>query len=407
MVHGHTIDIAGENRRIDDIGPAVAKTALGIGVVTLVVAVVMTIAFSNWTQFLKSYLVSFAYFLSLALGALFFVLIQHVTRAGWSVLVRRIAEVVASTMPVLLLLALPILAGVSKLYPWAMADAPHEVTELVHKKAPYLTPWFFYLRVAIYFVVWIWLANYFLKRSLKQDETGDPELTSRMQWMSAPGLFLFAFSVTFAALDFLKSLNPMWFSTIFGVYYFAGAAVGFFSLLAIAMYWLQSNGRLVRVLTPEHYHDVGKLMFAFVVFWTYIAFSQFMLIWYANLPEETHWYLVRQTGDWTRISIGLLIGHFVIPFLCLISRWPKRSGGLLVVGAVWILLLHWIDMYYLVMPPMFPKDVVGSPWHILDALCFVGVGGVFVGAVVSRLARHSLIPERDPRLVESLAFENY
>lgn len=407
MQAAQVVDISTEARRLDDLGPGLRGLALGAGVIGLGLAVVMTLIASSWQQFLASYLVNFCYFLSLALGALFFVLIQHATRAGWSVVVRRVAEAVMMTLPLLALLSIPILAGLGKLYPWVNPDpANEEFAHLMHKKEPYLNLPFFLVRVALYFVIWGGFAAFFYRRSVQQDASGDPRLTSRMQSVSYPALVLYAFTVTFAAFDFLKSLSPQFFSTIFGVYYFSGSVVSSCSLLAVLFYLLQKRGKLTRVVTTEHFHDLGKLMFAFTVFWAYIAFSQYMLIWYANIPEETFWYLNRQTGGWTRVSLALLFGHFVVPFLLLISRIPKRNKWPLFWVGIWILIIHWVDIFWLARPQ---GGVAGAqvPLHLLDGLCFLGLGGFFVAAIVHHLTRHSLLPERDPYLPESLKFENF
>ncbi len=354
-------------------------------------------------RFLPAYLVSFSYFLSLTLGALFFVLIQHLTRAGWSVVVRRIAEVVAANVLLMAVLVVPIVLGIRELYEWAdpAAVAAHP---LLQKKAAYLNANFFLIRIVVVFAAWILLTQYFLRKSVEQDRTGDPSLTTAMQKVSAPAMYVFAITLTIGAFDLLMSLEAEWFSTMFGVYFFAGSILAFFAFLPIVAAFLQGAGRLVHVVTREHYHDMGKLVFAFTVFWTYIAFSQYMLIWYANLPEETGWFLRRQTGEWTNFSWFLLVGHFAIPFLALVSRIPKRRPAALALAAAWVLFMHWIDLYYLVMPHTSEGKI---PFGILDLTCFAGVGGLFVAALAIQLRRAALIPERDPRLAESLAFENF
>ena len=401
------VDIANEPRHLGDAATSLARMAGMVGLVGLGASVVIAVA-TDWEPFFRSYLVNYCYFLSLSLGALFFVLLQHLTRSGWSVVVRRVAETIGGALPLMALLFIPILVtvlvGYEKLYPWS--DPPADDALLAEKRA-FLNPPFFAVRCVIYFGVWIWLAGYCFKRSVEQDASGDPHLTTRMQRLSAPGMILFAFTITFAAFDFLMSLNPHWFSTIFGVYYFAGATVGFFALLALTMVLLQRSGRLTKVITTEHFHDVGKLVFAFVVFWAYIAYCQYMLIWYANMPEETIWYAARQAGPWAVVTLALLFGHFFVPFLGLISRFPKRRTGLLACGAVWVLLMHWLDLLWLVKPGAHGAGAEQFPLHLLDLTSFVGIGGLFVAAVVRKMGSCSLIPERDPRLGESLGFENF
>ena len=363
--------------------------------------------------FFRSYLLNYAYYLSLALGALFFVMLQHLTRAGWSVTVRRLAEFVSGTLPALAILFAPLfipaLAGMKGVWSWTNADVVAQ-DHLLQAKRVYLNVPFWMLRLAAYFAIWVLLARFFRRQSLAQDASGDPELTVRMQWWSAPGTLLYALTVTFFAIDVLMSLNPHWYSTIFGVYFFAGSLVGFFALLAVLVHGVQSAGALRQAVTREHYHDVGKLAFGFVVFWAYIAFSQYMLVWYANLPEETVWFNPRQaSGWWVGVSLLLLFGHFVAPFLALLSRYPKRRPVVLAATAVWLLGMHWLDLYYLVIPGQHGRPVGASPpapVHATDLLLFVGIGGVFAAAVLRQMGRYALLAQGDPRLHEALEFEN-
>ena len=389
--------------------------------------------------FLHSYLLNYCYFLSISLGALFFVALQHATRAGWSVTVRRLAEVLAANMPVLVLLFLPILVpmvlqipalrqwlftrlvepagtdhwlyvwrealGNVRLYPWTDSQLVAG-DDLLEHKAVYLNAGFFVARCVLYFAVWWLLARFFHGRSVEQDSCGDAELTRRMERLSPVALLLFAATITFASFDWLMSLDPHWFSTIYGVYYFSGAAVGFLAAVILAAMLLQATGRLNSFVTVEHYHDLGKLLFGFVVFWGYIAFSQYLLVWYANIPEETTWYQDRlgpQSGSWKWVSVLLLFGHLLIPFFGLLSREVKRRKLLLGFWAVWLLVAHWIDLYWLVMPGLGHE---GLPPGLIDAACLVGIGSVYLAGVLRTAGKASLVPLGDPRLKESLAFRN-
>jgi hypothetical protein len=275
----------------------------------------------------------------------------------------------------------------------------------MHAKGSYLNTGFFAVRVFIYFAVWIGLSRWFWKTSVRQDESGDPQLTDKMRVASAPAMIAFAFSLAFAAFDFIMSLEPAWFSTIFGVYYFAGCAMSIMALVSLTGLYLRRNGRLGKTITTEHYHDLGKLMFAFVFFWAYIAFSQFMLIWYANIPEEQVFFEHRWLTDWRAVSLFLLVGHFLIPFPILMSRWTKRIFPLLAFFATWLLVMQAVDLYWLIMPNFNP-----SSHHIAfgptDVLCVVGMVGLFVAATARTLKKASLVPVKDPRLGDSLAFEN-
>jgi hypothetical protein len=355
-------------------------------------------------RFYTSYLTSYVYFLTLSLGALFFVMIQFATRAGWSVAVRRLAE---ATAPNLFLpmapLVLPILIGLHTLYPWSnpavVAGDP-----LLEAKEAWLNVPFFFVRTVVYFGVWAALSLFFHRQSIAQDRTGAKALTNRMEAASTTGLILFAFTITFFSFDYVMSLTPHWYSTIFGVYVFAGSILSFFAFLPILALAVQRAGALGRAITLEHYHDLGKLVFAFTVFWAYIGFSQYMLMWYANLPEETVWYRARQTGGWTAVSVFLIVGHFLVPFLALMSRNVKRRLTLLVAGAGWMLFMHYVDLTWLIRPAHSPGIV---PLSLMDLATFLGIGGIFGAALLRRLSAHALVPTNDPRLPESLSFENF
>ncbi len=357
-------------------------------------------------HFFHAYLVSYLFYLSISLGALFFVALQHATRAGWSVSVRRVNEILAANMPLLAILFLPImvsvLSGRQSIYPWANPVLAGR-SELIQHKQAYLNVPFFVVRSAIYLAVWTLLARFFLTRSLQQDESGDPALTLRMERVSYPALLLLAATITFASFDWIMSLEPEWFSTIFGIYYFSGAAVGSLAVTILLLVLLQNAGKLTETVTVEHYHDLGKLLLAFVVFWGYIAFSQYMLIWYANIPEETTWYLDRQTSAWVGVSLGLLFGHLLVPFLGLLPREAKRRKAVLGFWAIWLLVFHWVDLYWLVMPSF---DAYSLPLGLVDLCLLVGLGGLYLAGVLRIAGRRPLVPLKDPRLAEALAFEN-
>lgn len=357
--------------------------------------------------FFHAYLTSYLYFLSLSIGGMFFVLFQHVFKGAWSVAVRRIAEWVMATMPILavfsLVILIPVALGDHSLFPWT---DPHYVEhhEIVKHKQFYLNvPRLLGCSVA-YFVIWILMSRFYFRNSVDQDEDGDVEHTKKMEKWGPVGLIVLAITTSFFSFDFLMSLAPAWFSTMFGVYFFAGSFISFLSLHALMALWLQKNRYLENTITTEHLHDLGKLMFAFVFFWGYIAYSQYMLIWYGNLPEETHYFHIRQHHGWEWVSVALLIGHLVLPFPGLLSRHIKRNRKALGFWAVWLLIFHWVDLYWQVWPNAYEE---GVPFGLMDILAFVGMAGVFVAALGRRGRGISLVPEKDPRLGESLAFENY
>lgn len=361
----------------------------------------------NYRRFSHSYLTAYMWALAIGTGVVFWVTLQNLVNAKWSVALRRLGELMASSIPLLGLLALPlvvpVLMGSDTLFPWAN-HAKVEADHMLHHKAAYLNPGFFAVRVLVYFATWTLLARYFLKRSLEQDKTGAAaNIAQRMQRLAGPGMILFGLTVTFFSVDFLMSLDPYWFSTIFGVYYFASAVLCANSSLVLAAMWLQSHGTLKKSVTVEHFHDLGKMMFAFTVFWAYIGFSQFMLIWYANIPEETAWYKERLAGDWATVSTLLVILHFVIPFFGLLSRHVKRSRRALAFWAIWILAVVYLDMYWLVMPSLKLEHV---PFALIDITCWVGLAGALVAAMAFSAKNMNLVAVNDPRLPKSLAFEN-
>ncbi len=408
MSGSHAPDISKENTSLDGLGSRLFTIGAVVGLLGLAAAAGLAAhdGALGWQRFRYAYLVSFLFFLSISLGALFFVAVQHLTRAGWSVSVRRLGELLAGNMLTLALLSLvilvPMLLGDSSLYTWVDSARAH-ADHILQKKVGYLNVPFFTVRCAIYFGFWIFISRFFLKHSAAQDTSGDPTHTSKMERLSAPTVLLFALTLTFAAFDFIMSLDPYWFSTIFGVYFFAGSALAFFAAVSLLALFLQRSGRLLSSISTEHYHDLGKFLFAFIFFWGYIAFSQFMLIWYADVPEETVWFQHRIHGGWGAMSVVLIFGHFIIPFAGLLSRHVKRNRFGLGFWAVYMLAMHWIDIYWLVMPNLDHETVLfGLP----EVLTFVGLAGLFV-AGFARLARgRALVPLKDPRLAEALSFEN-
>jgi hypothetical protein len=272
---------------------------------------------------------------------------------------------------------------------------------MLQQKSTYLNVPFFVVRAVIYFSVWL-ILTYFLNRwSAEQDEGADVE--RRLEYVSRGGLLLFTLTMTFASIDWVMSLEPHWYSTIYGVYWFAGSLVGVFATLILISMALTRSGVLRQVITIEHFHDLGKLLYTFMVFWTYIGFSQFFLIWYADLPEETFWYLKRLDSGWKTLTIALAIGHFAVPFFFLMSEHVKRRRVLLAAGASWMLLMHLLDMYWLVMPGFLEQ---GPDLRPLDLLILIGFVALSLAAFGLVLGRQALVPSRDPRLVESMGFEN-
>jgi len=395
-----------EKTLLGELGARTMRIAGGVGVVGLGLSAVLGFVQGDHLQrFFHSYLVAFAFYLTIALGALWFVILQHLVRATWSTVVRRVAEILAGTLPAMgvlfLVVLVPLLAGNDSLYFWTTAEAHDD--HLVHAKLGYLNPAFFAIRAVVYFGAWIFLSRHFLRKSLEQDMSGDAAISDHLRRAAGPSMVAFGFTTCFAGFDLLMSLHPAWYSTMFGVYFFAGCALGVFAVLALASMALQRSGRLVHSITVEHYHDMGKLLFAFVFFWGYIAFSQFMLIWYADIPEETEWYRLRMFTPWAKVSILLIFGHFFFPFIMLLTRETKRRLPVLAFFCLWMLAMHYLDLFWIVMPEMTEKAGLA----LMDVTLFLGVGGIFVAAA-ARVAKDAhLIPIKEPTLSASLGFQNY
>lgn len=372
----------------------------------------------EFRRFFYSYFVEYTFFLMIALGGLFFVMLQHVTKAGWSVNVRRVAEWFASALPLMAVLIAPVVAaiiiGQGQLYPWAKSPSGLEGGF----KIWWLNPPFFIIRMVIYLVIWSFMGVWFWKQSVKQDQNGDIALTLKMQHFAPVGLILFGLTLTFAGWDWIMALDPTWYSTIFGVYLFAVSTLSIFAVMIITIRLLQRKGLLVQSVTVEHFHDLGKYLFGFTFFWGYIAFSQFMLQWYGNIPDETEWFVrhgasTPHPNQFSPVIIALLFGQFLIPFPGLLSRHVKRSAAGLTFWAVWVLVFCWVNIYWLIMPQFDfdsdPGKFNYARFHLgpIDLACFLGIGGIFVAFVVRKAAHDSIRAMRDPRLPDSLAFENF
>ncbi|MHC4339245.1 MAG: hypothetical protein ACYSX0_03385 [Planctomycetota bacterium] len=349
---------------------------------------------------LGALLVAFAFVLTIVMGMLFFVLLQHVTDAGWSVVVRRWAEQFLSAIPILALFLLPILIGVDELFAWA-DEARTFGDHLYEIKRPYLNVPFFIVRAAIYFGLWFWLARMLRGRSLEQDRSADPAISLKLRRLSAPGLIAYGVVLTFAAFDWLMTLDYHWFSTIFGVYVFAHgtvAALAVLSILAVAF----RRGPLRERVGLDTVHDLGRLTFAFAIFWAYIAFSQWMLIYYANIPEETLWLIERWEGAWKVFVVLYTVGLFVVPFVVLMPAAAKRNGAILTSVCIGILVAHYLGLYWIVMPTL-PGGHFEPAGIWIDLAAFLLVAGGS-GLVVARaMGKDSLYPLNDPRLKEATA----
>lgn len=415
------------------------KVAAAVGAVGL--AGVVFTAISDHQRFAFSYLFAYIAFLTIALGGVFFGLIQYLSNAAWSVTIRRTTEFLHWPLWAFVLLFAPIALNVESLYPWVSHGhgaehgeehaaehgeehaAPHDDHEtpqiegvlpaaehaaharVLEGKSPYLNLTFFFIRAAIYFASWLVISRKFFQNSVKQDANGDTAYTVNSQRSAPVALIFFALTTTFAAFDWMMSLEPSWISTIYGVNFFAQCLVSMFATTILIALSLRAHGHFKKAVNVEHFHDLGKLQFGFLVFWAYVNFSQYMLIWYASLPEETTYYHKRwsEGGEgWQAWSMAIIFGHFVVPFFLILSRNAKRALAPLGFGAAIILFFHFVMVYWLIMP-YYGQGLNPS---LVDLACLMFVGGVYFALVFHRMTKHSIIPVKDPRLSRSLHFLN-
>lgn len=380
---------------------------LGAGVIG-VIGSLIGLAVPAWReQFAFSWLFASFFFFSLCLGGLFWTIVHHATDAEWSTLVRRQMENLAGVIP-LFIIFFGILVLCCKHYLWRWWEIQPGTDAVLDAKAGYLNHTFFIIRFFAYFLILGGLAFVLRGHSVSQDRDGNLNRSNKMRKWSAGGLIGFGVCITFAAVDWLMGIDYHWASTMWGVYVFAGSAGAGMSLVVIIVTSLRDKGYL-KPVTLEHYHIMGKWMLAFTIFWAYIGFAQYMLIWYANIPEENIYFRVRNTEGWFYLSSLLVIGRFFLPFPILLTQWIKKHPHRLCYVAWWIIFMQLVDMYVIVLPGMqfdHPGVTVGLHFHILDLLALLGVGGL-AGTVWFWLLRNSnLFPNRDPRLAGSVKLTN-
>ncbi|MFN1835320.1 hypothetical protein AB2B38_008660 [Balneola sp. MJW-20] len=375
----------------------VTRGLFGLGAVGLIASAVGY--FLDADQFFFSYLVSFVFFTGIGLAALLMVMLHHITKSKWGVVVRRISESFISNLWIWGIFLIPVLLGIHNLYHWSHEDAVM-ADKILKGKSAYLNTPFFIARQFIYFGIWGFLGYRLHKASINMDETGDWGITVLMRKLSAPGILLFGFSIAFAGFDWLMSLDPHWFSTMFGVYFFAISFQAFWPVMILMVFFLQGQGILKNTIQKAHIYDLGAWFFAFTVFYAYIAFSQFLLIYYANLPEETLWFYHRLEGSWKYIAYSLLLFRFALPFLVLLNRESKHSRKILGIVSALVLIIHFFEIHWIALPVLYEHGIHFS-W--MDITTFLGLGGVFFGLFFSRFKKHKMIPVNDPKLDDCLS----
>jgi hypothetical protein len=353
---------------------------------------------SDSTRSAFNNVILFMFLASLAGGSVFLLALEYITGAVWSVPMRRVNEFLAGLTPIIPFFALPMLFNMHGLFHWTHAEALAQ-DHLLAEKSPYLNITFFVIRFLIVAAVWNLFYFLFTRNSTRQDVTRDPRLTTRNIRLAAVFLPLFAITLTVVAVDWAMSLEPHWFSTIFGVYYFSGTALAAVSAATYVIVRFHEQGLLPN-LRRDHLYSLGALMFAFINFWAYIAFSQFLLIWYANLPEETIWFMVRWKGGWEYVSVLLIIVHFVVPYFALLMQDSKMDPGRLKFMALWILAAHLVDLFWLVMPTHSPT--LSLSW--MDLGYPAVAAGLVIVVLAYKVRRNNLVPIGDPKLERGLSF---
>jgi hypothetical protein len=374
------------------------QRALIVGVIFALLFVVGLLL--DRVQFFHSYLVAYLFWTGIALGSLAILLLQHLTGGAWGLVIRRVLEAATRTIPLMALLFIPIILGAYQIYPWTHHEEMSKTPALEEKARFYLNLPFFSGRAALYFAIWILTAYLLNKWSQEQDRTADRRFAKRMRMMSGPGLLIFVITVTFASVDWAMSLNPEWFSTIYGLLFVIAWSLSALAFVIAVTSFLTNREPMSRIVRPNHFQDLGKLMLAFVMLWAYFAFSQFLIVWSGNLPEEIQWYLPRLRGGWGVIAVGVVFFHFAFPFLLLLSASLKRNARKLLMLAGLILLMRLIDLFWMIAPE-FSREGFHLSW--MDAVAPVAIGGLWLAVFAWQLRKRPLIPINDSQYDSVLA----
>ena len=384
--------------------PALARLqqrSLIIGVIGLAAGLVG--AFTNLEEFFQSWLIGFVFCLGLSLGSLGLLMLQHLSGGQWGLVGRRVFEAAAGTLPLLVLVFLPMIFALPTLFLWARPEAVAG-DRILQAKAPYLNVTFFLIRAVVYFAFWIgaaWLLNKWSSAQDRGVESVDPAGMVRFRTLSAPGLLILVLTITFSMTDWVMSLDPHWYSTIFGLMFTAGFGLGAFALVIAVLSPVYRGGALGQYLKPRHFHDLGKLLLAFTMLWAYLNFSQFLIVWSGNLPEEIPWYAERFRGGWGVIALALVLGHFALPFLLLLSEDLKKSPWLARV-AIFILVMRLVDITWLIAPTF---EHHGLPIHWMNVAIPAGLVGVWLCLFARNLRGRPLMPFNDPFFKEAFVHD--
>lgn len=380
----------------------IQKTGIALALAGIVLGGIGT-ATAGLERFYEAYLVAYVFWTGVALGSLALLMVQHLTGGAWGVVIRRLLEASTRTLPMLAVMFVPIILGMGHLYHWTHPEAV-AADPVLQAKAPYLNTTFFLVRQGIYFAVWIGLATLLSRWSTEQDRTGDPALAERMMRLSGGGLLAFGLTVTFAVVDWTMSVNPHWFSTMWGLLYIGGQGLSALAFAIAVLVVLAQYAPLDRVINPSHLHDLAKLLFAFLMLWAYLSFSQFIIIYSANTMEEVPHYLVRAQHGWQWVGWALVVLHFALPYALLLSRDVKRDQKRLRVIAIWILGMRLVDYYWHVAPEFHHE---GLSVNLLDIGLPLAIGGFFISMFAAQLRGRSLLPVNDAGLAKALTHHTH
>lgn len=380
----------------------VQKRALLVGVVAGVLTLLFAIpklGGEHAVDFFRPYLTAWLLWLSAAMGLFALGMLNHLSGGYWGVVMRRVFEAAGRTLPLFALLALPIAFGMRALYPWANPDVVAHDT-LLQYKAAYLDLPFFFIRAILFLGLWWGMAMLLTRWSHQHDVTGDERLRIKMQRLSAGGLVLYVLTGTFASVDWIMSLEPHWFSSLYGMAFVVGHGLAGLAVGILLLRFLSQRKPLDALVTKKQFHDYGKLLLAFVMVWGYFTVSQYLIIWSGNLPEEVPWYLYRNEHGWQAVTLALVIGHFAVPFALLLSADLKKNPRRLLPVAIWLLVMRWLDLYWQVAPSVSHGEVAFGP---LDVLTPIAIGGLWGWLLLGQLKNRALVPVREPSLKEALA----
>lgn len=382
------------------------KRAVMVSIVCAVVGLLTCLAglFVDASRTFFAYLQAFVFFATVAIGALLWLMVDHASKAAWTVVTRRITEAVAGTLPALAVLVVPIFFGLKHLYPWAM---PHdlfdeETAAKLDHRSPFLNPAFFVIRQIVYFALFVGTWQLLRRWSVKNDEAPSLDLVHRMRKLSAGGLVVIGLAQSWAGYDWVMSLEADWWSTMWGFYFFAGGFVGAIGLVSVLLWLAHRNGPLAGVVTPAHGHAIGRVLFAMVIFWAYTAFGQLLIIWLPDIPTDVRFYEHRIEGSWSGVTYFVAFVHFIVPFFVLLSKEVKRRLPQLAFWGGWVVFAHYVDVYWMVLP-MHDHWALQPHWLDLGALLLVGGATTAVGLL--RYGAAAPLPEHDPELLEGLRYE--